>query len=187
MDRKRLREGLTRFLEGLEVKELGGDPDRLLQNLEQLWGEVLLAGYQEDPAGVLRFREPARGSDPVYITHLPYVSLCKDHLLPFAGTVSVGYLPGREVVGLSNVGRLVQVLSQRLQTQEGLTQQIAEIFFESLRPQIVGVYVTAEQFCMKMRYPAQLSSQVVTTCFRGTDPEGRFQQEFLRVVQRGLP
>ena len=178
-----MREGLGKFVDSLEVKDAGLDREMVLRNMEKLWSEVLLAGYGTDPERTLSFRQPAGSRDPVYITGLPFVSVCRDHFLPFSGVAAVGYIPDKEILGLSNVGKLVSVLSARFQSQESLTAEIADTIHQGIRPVVVGVYVRAQQYCMRARFPAQSQSEVVTTGFRGEDPEGTFQREFLELIR----
>ncbi|MBI5197949.1 MAG: GTP cyclohydrolase I [Nitrospirae bacterium] len=183
MDIKLMREGLGKFVDSLDLHFNETDRDRVIQNVSKLWSETLLSGYREDPLQTLSFRQPAVSRDPVYITRLPFVSVCRDHLLPFSGLVSVGYVPDKEIIGLSNMGKLVQVLSARLQTQEQLTVQIAENLQAAVHPQWVGVYMGAQQYCMKARFPAQSISEVITTCFRGEDPQESLKREFGEIVR----
>lgn len=178
-----LQEGLGKFLDALDLQFSTGEREKILQNVSKLWSDVLLSGYAEDPMLSLSFRQTATSHDPVYITRLPFVSICRDHLLPFSGLVSVGYVPEKEIIGLSNVGKLVQTLSARLQTQEQLTSEVADILHKVLQPRFLGVHVMAQQYCMKARFPAQSISEVITTGFRGDDPEGTYKKEFFEVVR----
>jgi GTP cyclohydrolase I len=183
MNLQMMREGLGKFIDSLELKFIEADREKILHNLEKLWSEVLLAGYREDPGQALSFRQQAGSRDPVYIVKLPFVSVCQDHFLPFSGLVSVGYVPDQEIIGLSNVGKLIQVLSSRLQTQENLTSGIAETLYQAILPVSVGVHVIAQQYCMRARFPAQSISEVITTSFRGEDPSETFKRDFLEMVR----
>lgn len=183
MNKKLMREGLTRFVASLEPEISKDAGEKVIDNLVKLWSEVLLSGYTQDPWSALSTRQAAVSSDPVYITRIPFVSICQDHLLPFSGFVSIGYVPGREFVGLSNIGKLVHILSARLHVQESLTSEIADVLYKTIGPVAVGVYMVAQHYCMKARFPAQNVSEVITTSFRGDCKSGDFKSEFLNIVK----
>ena len=185
MNNKLMREGLTKFIASLELGISKDSGEKMIDNLEKLWSEVLLSGYTQDPWSALSTRQAAVSSDPIYINKIPFVSICQDHLLPFSGFVSIGYIPDKEFVGLSNIGKLVHILSARLQVQESLTSEIADVLYKTISPVAVGVYMVAQHYCMKARFPAQNVSEVVTTSFRGDCKTGDFKKDFLNIVKPG--
>lgn len=185
MNSKLMREGLTKFIESIELQISEESREKILDNLEKLWSDVLLSGYAQDPWSALGTRQTAASNDPVFISNIPFVSICQDHFLPFSGFVSIGYIPGNEIVGLSNIGKLVHILCARLQLQESLTSEIADVIYKSINPAAVGVYMVAQHYCMKARFPAQNVTEVITTSFRGDYKSGNFREEFLRIVKKG--
>ncbi|MDX6684370.1 MAG: cyclohydrolase [Baekduia sp.] len=82
---------------------------------------------------------------------IPFHSLCEHHLLPFHGVAHIGYLPGARIIGLSKLGRVVDLFARRLQVQERMTVQIAEWLAEQLSPKGIGVVLEAEHLCMSLR------------------------------------
>ncbi len=178
-----MREGLQKFIDSMDLRISEESRERILDNLEKLWSEVLLSGYRQDAWGVLNSRQPAPSSGPVFINNIPFVSICQDHLLPFSGFVFIGYIPDKEIVGLSNIGKLVHILSARLNLQEGLTSEIADVIYKSISPVAVGVYVVGQHYCMKARFPAQNVTEVVTTGFRGDYNRDNFKEEFFTHVR----
>jgi GTP cyclohydrolase I len=120
----------------------------------------------------------------VAVTGIEFVSLCEHHVLPFIGTASIGYLPGARVVGLSKLGRLVDVYARRLQVQERLTQEIAQAIVDVLRPQGVAVVLRAAHSCMSCR-GVRKQSQMITSAMSGLFRENaELRAEFL-ALERG--
>ena len=115
---------------------------------------------------------------------IPFHSLCEPHLLPFAGVAHVGYLPGRRIVGLSKLARVVDHCARGLQIQERLTVQIGALLEEHLEPKGVGVVVDAEHLCMSLRGVQARGARTVTSALHGVlrdDP--RTRQEFFSLAQ----
>jgi GTP cyclohydrolase IA len=116
---------------------------------------------------------------------IPFHSLCMHHLLPFHGVAHIGYLPGNRIIGLSKLGRVVELFSRDLQIQERLTTQIAGWLERELEPKGVGVVLEAEHLCMSLRGVQKLGAKTVTSALRGLvrdDP--RTRQEFLALTVR---
>jgi GTP cyclohydrolase IA len=116
---------------------------------------------------------------------IPFHSLCMHHLLPFGGVAHVGYLPGERIIGLSKLGRVVELFARDLQIQERLTTQIARWLQHELEPQGVGVVLEAEHLCMSLRGVQKLGARTVTSALHGLirdDP--RTRQEFLALTTR---
>ncbi len=119
----------------------------------------------------------------VLVRDIPFQSLCAHHLLPFHGTAHVAYLPGQRIIGLSKLGRVVDLFARDLQVQERLTTQVAEWLEELLAPRGVGVIVEAEHLCMSLRGVQKPGALTVTSALRGIvrdDP--RTREEFLSLA-----
>ncbi|GAB2809466.1 GTP cyclohydrolase I FolE [Actinoallomurus bryophytorum] len=107
---------------------------------------------------------------------IPLRSVCEHHLLPFVGTIHIGYLPAERILGLSKLARVAEHFSYRPQVQERLTKQIADWLAEQLAPRGVGVVVEAEHTCMTLRGVQATGSRTVTSTLLGTlreDPRSR--------------
>jgi GTP cyclohydrolase I len=126
-----------------------------------------------------------RGYDElVLVADIGFQSLCEHHMLPFVGIAHVGYLPGDRILGLSKFARLVDFLGRRPQTQERLTQEIAEQLAEHLQPRGVGVVMDAEHTCMTLRGVRAAGTRTVTSAVLGAlreDPAAR--SEFLSLTR----
>lgn len=90
-------------------------------------------------------------SGAVVVNDIEFYSLCEHHLLPFFGTVSVKYIPKKKIIGLSKIPRIVEYCSKRLNTQEYLTENIADYLWNKLEPEYVEVNISARHLCVEMR------------------------------------
>src|SRR5450432_3684531 len=135
----------------------GDDPDR--EGLRDTPGRVVrayeefFAGYSQDPREILKrtFSEVEGYDEMIVMNDIRFESHCEHHMVPIIGKVHIGYLPDKRVIGISKLARLVEVYARRLQVQEKMTVQIADILMDALEPQGVGVVLQAEHLCMRMR------------------------------------
>lgn len=184
-----MSERLTELFREILV-ELGEDPDRdgLLKTPSRAASAFrdLTRGYRQDVADVLNkaiFAEEY--DDMVIVRDIEMYSLCEHHLVPFFGSVHVGYLPQNRILGLSKIARLVEVFSRRLQVQERMTHQIAHALNEAIQPRGVAVVVEARHLCMMSRGVEKQQSSMVTSCVLGAFRDDRAtRQEFMDLLRR---
>ncbi|HDJ22463.1 MAG: GTP cyclohydrolase I FolE [Candidatus Aminicenantes bacterium] len=168
MDIKKIEKGVRLILEGV-----GEDIDRsgikeTPQRVARMFQEIL-GGLEEDPGSHLKPIQGEKHDEMVLIKNIPLYSMCEHHLLPFAGVAHVAYIPkGGRIVGLSKIARVVEALARRLQVQERLTKQIADLIQERLNPLGVMVVIEAEHMCMSMRGAKKPKSITVTSAVRGS-------------------
>jgi GTP cyclohydrolase IA len=135
------------------------------------------------PFNVTTFPNDEGYDELVVVRDIPFQSLCMHHMLPFHGIAHVAYLPRERIVGLSKLGRVVDLFARDLQVQERLTTQVADWLVDQLAPRGVGVIIEAEHLCMSLRGVQKAGSRTVTSALRGSvkdDP--RTRQEFLSLV-----
>jgi GTP cyclohydrolase I len=149
----------------------------------------LTSGYHQDPDKVINAAYYAVAYDEmVIVKDIELFSLCEHHLLPFFGQCHVAYIPNQKVVGLSKIPRLVNLFARRLQVQERLTHQIAQVLWEKLEPQGVGVVIEARHLCMLMRGVEKQHSVALTSAMLGCFRENQAtREEFLALVQPRTP
>ncbi len=142
-------------------------------------------GYGEDPHEILDrvFEEVEGYRDMVLVRDIPFYSHCEHHMVPFVGKAHIGYYPSTGVVGLSKLARVVDVYARRLQTQETMTAQIADVIDKVLKPRGVAVLVEAEHMCMSMRGVQKQGSSTMTTRYTGLFSDPGEQVRFFTMVK----
>lgn len=173
------RELIVGIGEAPEREGLRATPGRAARALE-----FLTRGYAQNVEEVVNNALFESDLDEiVLVKDIELYSLCEHHLLPFVGKCHVGYLPQGRVLGLSKVGRIVDMFARRLQIQETLTQQIASTIAEVTGAAGVGVIVEAQHLCMAMRGVQKQHSMMKTSVmlgdFRDNAPT---RAEFLQLV-----
>ena len=173
------------------LKALGENPEREgLKNtprrVARMYAE-LLSGYHMDPSEVVNgalFN--ITYDEMVIVRDIEFYSLCEHHMLPFLGRAHVAYMPAGKVIGLSKIPRIVDIYARRLQVQERMTRQIADLIHQLLEPTGVAVVVEGLHLCMMMRGVKKHDARMTTSAMHGafrTNPSTR--QEFLDNISRG--
>lgn len=151
---------------------LGEDPERegLVKTPERAAKALYYAtrGYRQNVDSVINgaLFEAADGR-LVVVKDIEFYSLCEHHVLPFFGHVSIGYVPGDKIVGLSKIARIVDMYARRLQVQERLSTEIAQVLTEALGAKGVIVRASARHLCMSMRGVQKQDAVTVTTAATG--------------------
>ncbi|HEY6797079.1 MAG TPA: GTP cyclohydrolase I [Kineosporiaceae bacterium] len=123
----------------------------------------------------------------VTVEAVPFFSLCEHHVLPFIGSATVAYVPGRRIIGLSKLARVVELHARRLQVQERMTVEIADWLTSVLEPRGVAVQLRAEHLCMSLRGVRAAGTLTTTTVCRGViaeQPARRQEWERLLMAAR---
>ncbi|ABL65024.1 GTP cyclohydrolase I [Chlorobium phaeobacteroides DSM 266] len=170
------------------LQGIGENPDRegLLKTPERVARSMrfLTRGYRQNPEELLKKAVFTESYDEmVLVRDIDIFSMCEHHLLPFFGKAHVAYIPDGKIVGLSKIGRVVEVFARRLQVQERLTQQIRDAIQDVLNPKGVAVVIEAKHLCMVMRGVEKLNSVTTTSAMSGefiSSPSTR--SEFLRLI-----
>src|SRR5687768_10550424 len=171
------------------LAELGEDPTRegLLDTPKRVEKALrfLTSGYEADVDAIINNALfTVDYSEMVIVKDIDFYSLCEHHLLPFFGKCHVAYIPSRRVIGLSKIPRLVDIFSRRLQVQERLTHQIAEVIEEKVNPLGVAVVMEGTHLCMSMRGVEKQNSFAVTSAMLGAFRDNaRTRNEFLALIK----
>ena len=143
----------------------------------------LLAGMDKRNEPKLTLFRNAGYRDILIVKEIPFYSLCAHHSLPMFGHVSVAYIPGSKIVGLSKLPRIVRFFSARLQVQEDFTKELADYLQKKLGARGVFVVVKARHLCMEMRGARTHDVDTVSSAVRGVfDTNESTKAEALRLM-----
>ena len=155
-------------------------PKRVVKAYEQFF-----EGYDQDPEEILTktFEEVEGYDEMVIVKDIRLESHCEHHIVPILGKAHIGYIPNNRVVGISKLARIVDVFGKRLQTQETMTSQIANVIQKVLDPKGVAVVIDASHQCMTTRGVHKPESSTVTSAMKGIFKENAVtRNEFLSFV-----
>src|SRR2546427_8011458 len=166
------------------LRALGADVDaEALQETPRRVADAYAELLTPQPFRATTFPNDDGYDELIVARAIPFHSLCMHHLLPFHGVAHIGYLPGERIIGLSKLGRVVELFARDLQIQERLTTQIAGWLQRELEPKGVGVVLEAEHMCMSLRGVQKAGVQTVTSSLHGViRDDARTRQEFLTLA-----
>jgi len=154
-------------------------PDRVARMYDEI-----LAGYKVDPEKLLN--EALFDVDyheMVVVSDIDFYSMCEHHLLPIVGKAHVAYIPENKVVGLSKIPRVVEAFARRLQVQERMTRQIADLLGRLIQPRGIGVVIDGHHLCVSMRGAKKANARMRTTFLTGSFEENpKTRSEFLDAI-----
>jgi GTP cyclohydrolase IA len=173
------------------ISAVGEDPEReglrdTPDRVARMYAE-LLSGYSMDPEKIINGALFNINYDEmVLVRDIEFYSLCEHHMLPFLGRAHVAYLPKGKVLGLSKIPRIVEIYARRLQVQERMTRQIADLLQQKLEPQGVAVVVEGMHLCSMMRGVKKHGARMTTSAMHGAFRANlATRQEFLENISRG--
>ena len=122
-----------------------------------------------------------KSDDMVYVRDIEIFSYCEHHMaLMYDMKVSVAYLPKDKVLGLSKIARICDMVGKRLQLQERIGNDIAEIIMEVSGSEDVAVYIEGCHSCMSARGIKKQNAKTVTTTLRGAfDTDSTLKWHFM--------
>lgn len=185
MDLKKIEKGVRMILEAI-----GEDPERpglkeTPERVAQMYREIF-SGLETPTEELLKAIEGESHDEMVLLKDIPFYSFCEHHLLPFVGKVHVAYIPSSgKIVGLSELVKSVEVLAKRLQVQERLTTQLADLIMNKLKPKGAMVIIDAEHLCISMRGVRKPGTRTVTSAVRGIfRTKQSTRDELLELIKR---
>ena len=178
-----MKEVIRLLGEDTEREGLKDTPERVDKALR-----YLTSGYSASPEEIVNGALFGVNYDEVVIVRdIEFFSMCEHHMLPFFGKMHVAYLPDKKVIGLSKIPRLVDAFARRLQIQERLTQQVAEVIQRLIEPRGVAVICEARHFCIMMRGVEKQHSGAVTSAMLGAFRNNKeTRNELLSLLGRSM-
>ena len=144
-----------------------------------------LRGYSLDPNDFAKVFDSDGYTDLIYIRDIDFSSQCEHHMVPFMGKVDVAYLPDGKILGLSKFARIVDAYGKRLQVQERLTKQVADLLEDTLKPKLLIVRMVAQHTCMSTRGVCKPGSTTETVVIRGdAEKYKHYISHFQRMIER---
>jgi GTP cyclohydrolase I len=169
---------------------IGEDPDRqgLLKTPERVARtyDEITAGYRVDPVKLINGAVfDVDYSEMVVVKDIEFYSLCEHHMLPFFGKAYVAYIPNGKVIGLSKIPRIVDMYARRLQVQERMTAQIANLLQDAVHAKGVAVIVEGAHMCAMMRGVKKSQTHMTTSTYLGSFKEDSLlRSEFMAHISR---
>ena len=169
--------------------EIGENPNRegLLKTphrVAKAW-DYLSKGYKQDISTLINnavFKEEY--DQMVLVKDIEFYSMCEHHLLPFFGYAHIAYIPDGKIIGLSKIPRILDMFARRLQVQERMTQEVADMLNETLNPKGVAVILEAQHMCMQMRGVEKKNSYMSTSAMHGIfRDDDKTRKEFLDIIK----
>ena len=170
------------------IEALGEDPTREgLKETPKRFAkayEKLFSGYTDDLEPKLTTFDGENYDEMIICRDIDFYSTCEHHMLPFFGTVTIGYTPEKKIIGPPKPPRIDEHPPRRRPNQERLTQQIAKTLEKHLNPDGVGVIIKAKHLCMMARgVQKQNASMTTSHCTGSFRKEPSTRSEFLKLAQ----
>ncbi len=170
-------------------RQIGEDPERDgIRETPRRFEEAikyLLGGYDRSFEGENKLFENLSGyEDIIILKNIDFFSMCEHHLLPFFGYAHIGYIPGGKVLGISKLARAVDIYARRLQDQETLGFQIADVLMKHGKAKGVAVLLEARHFCNIARGVEKKMSVMTTCAYYGAFKDNlQIQQNFMELIR----
>lgn len=140
-------------------------PERVAKAYTEYWA----GGYARLPEHEVTVFPNSSGSDDlVMVKDMQFYSMCSHHLAPFKGRGAIAYLPGDNLLGLSKLGRILDIYARRFQLQERIGAQAADTIMRLIEPQgVMVVLYDVEHMCMSSRGVQMHAANTTTIATRG--------------------
>ena len=182
---KILEEAIRSILKEFKIKEDSETYRNTPKRVAKMYLEVFSGLDPKTKPRITTFDNPGY-RDILTIKHIPFYSMCSHHLLPMFGHVSIAYIPGEKIIGLSKFPRIVKYFASKPQVQEEFTKELADYLHENLGAKGLMVVVDARHFCMEMRGIKVHDVEAVSSAIRGSFEKNQAtKDEALKILEIG--
>ena len=171
------------------IESIGEDPDRqglkkTPDRIAEMYEKIFSAG-KKPLKEIFQFTHEIEHDEMVLVKDIPFYSLCEHHLMPFFGKCHIGYIPkDSRIVGIGRMAEFVHVMSSKLQVQEILTTEMANLIMKELKPKGVGVVMQARHLCLEMMSHQHIGTEIMTSAVRGLFRNDiKTREEFLKLIK----
>lgn len=156
------------------------------KRLAKMLVNELFSGRYEDAPELTVFPNRNNVNNLIISRGIEVMSVCSHHWQPITGLCAIGYIPNKNVIGLSKLTRIVNWFSRRGQIQEELGEQIADYLEQLVKPKALGVVINAKHYCMIARgvSSSEENSLMTTSVMRGYLLDDlNLRNEFLKLIE----
>ena len=163
-------------------------PKRVAKMYEEVFAGMTVSNEEMVHLFGTTFEEEEVANSPhqvVIVRDIPIFSYCEHHLaLMYNLTVSVAYLPKDKVIGLSKIARIADMVGRRLQLQERIGEEIAEIIEKIKGSEAIMIKIEGEHSCMTARGIKKPGTSTTTLTYRGNkiEQDASLRQEWLMLL-----
>jgi GTP cyclohydrolase I len=182
---ERLEKKYEEILDILRINRNDPNSSNTPHRVAKMMVNELLIGRYTSPPELTVFPNRKNVNELIISKGITVMSMCSHHWQPISGTVSIGYIPGKYIIGLSKLTRITEWFCRRAQIQEELGEQIANYLEDLLKPKALGVVISSKHYCMIARGVKgdEAKSAMVTSVMRGhLLRELNLRQEFLKLI-----
>ena len=166
MNEEKIEELFKEVLKEIGIEEGSEVSRNTPKRIAKAYKEIFAGMNDGNEPSITVFDNPGY-SDILAVKDVPFYSMCEHHLLPFFGTVSIAYIPGQKILGLSKFPRITRFFSAKPQVQEKLTKEIADYIAEKVEAKGVLVVIKARHLCMEMRGIKARKAETRSSAIRG--------------------
>jgi GTP cyclohydrolase IA len=169
----------------LKISRLDPNSTRTPHRIAKMFLNELLIGRFSEPPKATVFPNRKKVDELIISKGISVMSVCSHHWQPITGTCAIGYIPDKNVLGLSKLSRIVDWFSRRGQIQEELGEQIADYIENLIKPKAIGVVIKAKHYCMIARgvKSSEADSLMITSVMRGyLRKDDKLRNEFLKLI-----
>ena len=187
-DRNKIMEAIRMLIEAIgddpDREGLVGTPDRVARMYEEIFEGMRFSNDQI--AEIFNTCFESDSNDLVVVKNIPIFSYCEHHMaLMYNMEVSVGYIPNGKVIGLSKISRVAEMVGKRLQLQERIGNDIADIIQKIAGTENVIVVIEGEHSCMTTRGIKSRGSKTKTATIRGIFKDNvAIRNEFYSLINK---